>query len=268
MKAKARITVTFRCAGPLGITLNARLPPPTLRSATRTHGRAVTALVKSTEVSIAVSRPGWLRAAGRRRRGGRPACLWSASAWPDVDGARLAGRLLGRPLSGRRQEVGDRRDGGRYQAVVRPDAALIALEQAGLGEDPKVMTHGRLGETERCGQVTHGGFALWSGLDQTEQPQAGRVGECLEHSGEPVGIGTLDRLAGQRRDDGHGSVGSSHVFHDCTKTVNGSAERTAVPQWRRKGLAHHAVPRTGSRISRPHIPRQFECRQPRAWRPG
>lgn len=37
------------------------------------------------------------------------------------------------------------RDSHSSWAVVRPDAPLLAFEQAGLGEDPKVMTHGRLG---------------------------------------------------------------------------------------------------------------------------
>jgi hypothetical protein len=62
------------------------------------------------------------------------------------------------------------------------------------------MTHGRLGESKRCGEVTHTRFALRSRLDQTEQSKPSRIGECLEHSREALGIGTLNRFAGKRRD--------------------------------------------------------------------
>jgi hypothetical protein len=49
--------------------------------------------------------------------------------------------LLGRPLTRRRQQVGDGANRGRDEAVERPYASLLPLEQAGLGQDPKVVAH-------------------------------------------------------------------------------------------------------------------------------
>ena len=46
-----------------------------------------------------------------------------------------AGRTLRATLARRRKEIGDSSDRGRHQPVVRPHAALLALEQARLGED-------------------------------------------------------------------------------------------------------------------------------------
>ncbi len=86
------------------------------------------------------------------------------------------------------------------------------------------MTDCRLGEAERRGEVTDGRLALRSGLNQTEQSQPSRVGNGLQHSREPFGIGTLDRLAGKRRDSRSSGLRGSHDMHLCTNSINRVAE--------------------------------------------
>src|SRR5262245_26934706 len=52
------------------------------------------------------------------------------------------------PLAGRGEQVSDRLDRGRNEPVVGPHATLLPLQQAGLGEDTQVVTHGRLRQTD------------------------------------------------------------------------------------------------------------------------
>lgn len=131
------------------------------------------------------------------------------------------------------QQVCDHGDRGRHETVVRPDTALVALEQSGLGQDSKVMTHGRLGEPERCGEVRYGRLSVRSRLDKAEQPQPGRVRERLQHSCQPFGIGAFHRLARKGRDGRYCGLYGSHVLHRCSKLLGvpaepGSARRVAL----------------------------------------
>src|SRR5256885_8905705 len=62
-------------------------------------------------------------------------------------------------------------------------------------------------------------------LDETEQPEPSRVGECLQHPGQTFGVRALNRLAAKRRDGRQRSFGQrcSHVFHPSTNSIDSPA---------------------------------------------
>ena len=73
-------------------------------------------------------------------------------------------------------------------AVEDPDAALLAVEQAGLVQHLEVVADGRLGEVEGVVEVADAGLAVRVRGDQREQPQPDRVGERLEQRRDPLGL--------------------------------------------------------------------------------
>src|SRR5256885_17180493 len=79
---------------------------------------------------------------------------------------------LFRSLPWRRQQVGDRADRSRDQAVERPHAALLALEQTGLGQDPQVVTDGWLGQSQWRRQVADAGLAVLRSEEHTSELQS------------------------------------------------------------------------------------------------
>ena len=83
--------------------------------------------------------------------------------------------------------------------VVDPDAALLAVEQAGLVQHLEVVADRRLRQVERVLQVADAGLAVGVRGDQGQQPQPDRVGERLEQRRDPLGLVGVERLAGQRR---------------------------------------------------------------------
>jgi len=115
---------------------------------------------------------------------------------------RSASRLLGGTLARRREQIGDSLDRRRHEPVVRPHAALLPLQQAGFGEDTQVVAHSRLRKTDRGGQIADARLAIRRSLDEAEQAQARRVGECLEDTRQSLSIDTVIRLAIKRRNLG------------------------------------------------------------------
>ena len=98
-----------------------------------------------------------------------PAAEYPALVVPDLRGhpTQLARRLAGCPLPRGREQIGDGADRGGHQAVERPSAPLLTLEEPGFGQNPEVVTHSRLRESQwRC-EVTHARLAVRRGLDQT-----------------------------------------------------------------------------------------------------
>ena len=66
---------------------------------------------------------------------------------------------------------------------------MRALEDAGLGELREMVAHGGLRAAGRLGEIARAGLAVLGGGDQTEQSQAHRIGEGLEHAGELLRVG-------------------------------------------------------------------------------
>lgn len=119
------------------------------------------------------SPPVLARANGSGRVRGRRVRHLPRTAGPAGTGLRRRRRSAGSPccsFAWWRQQICDHGDRGRHEAVVRPDTALVALKQSGLGQDSEVMTHGRLGEPKGCGEVRYGRLSLRSRLDKAEQP--------------------------------------------------------------------------------------------------
>src|SRR6266508_1277832 len=102
------------------------------------------------------------------------------------------------PAAGRRQQVRHPGQGVRHQPVVRPDTALLALQESGLGQDSQVVAHRRLADAQRLGELADARLGTGSGLHQTQQTKPGRIGERLEHGGETLGIVTAYRFTGKR----------------------------------------------------------------------
>ena len=103
-----------------------------------------------------------------------------------------------------RAQVGER---VAADAVVDPDAALLAVEQAGLVQHLEVVADRRLGQVEGVVEVADARLAAVVGGDQREQPQPDRVGERLEQRRDrarpaPRVSGSRDqrRAAGDRLD--------------------------------------------------------------------
>src|SRR5690606_41510098 len=93
------------------------------------------------------------------------------------------------------------------------------------GRDWGVVADRRRGQAHRLGKVTHPGLTVRRGLEEAEQTQPRRVGECLEHPGQLLGIGPLDRFARQWRGDrlGLGKC-STHVRHPSSSSID-------LPTW-------------------------------------
>ncbi len=82
--------------------------------------------------------------------------------------------------------------------VVEPEpgplAPLLAFEDPGLGELGEMVADRRLGTAAGLGEVARARLAILARRDEREQPEPHRIGECLEESGELVGVGLGERL--------------------------------------------------------------------------
>jgi NADPH:quinone reductase-like Zn-dependent oxidoreductase len=96
------------------------------------------------------------------------------------------------------QQRGERVESAGDQPVVGPLAALLAEQQAGVGEDLHVVGDGGLGQRHRCGEVADAGLPVGLRGDQGQQAQPGRLGQRLEDGGEPLGRVDAHRLAAHR----------------------------------------------------------------------
>ena len=127
------------------------------------------------------------RGAGRARRvAGRraPEEALGHHAPPAGFRRRRTGRS-GQQLPQRRERLG--RD-----PVVRPAAALLALDEPGLEEHLQVVADGRLAQAERLRQVADARLALRLRLDQAEQAEPRRVGDGAQRR---RGVAPLPRRA-------------------------------------------------------------------------
>src|SRR5699024_10007691 len=113
-----------------------------------------------------------------RRRASRPASLAWSPVTPSGD-ERLGGGCEGV-------------DGG---AVVGPAPALLAGDEPGLDEQLHVVGDGGLGEPDGLGEVADAHLAVAAAGDHRHELDPGGVAERLEHLGQVVGDGVVDRLA-------------------------------------------------------------------------
>src|SRR5664279_4805139 len=87
-----------------------------------------------------------------------------------IAGARGPDRRPWGALSrgGRADHDGKRCECSGNRAVVDPHAALVAADQPGLEQDAQVVADGRLGQSERLGQLAHTGLPAGVRLDQRQ----------------------------------------------------------------------------------------------------
>jgi hypothetical protein len=88
--------------------------------------------------------------------------------------------------------------GFRDELVVGPFASLLAGQHAGVDENLEVVGDGRLGETDRIGQLADAGFGVLMGSDEGDEAESGGVGQRLEPSGQGFGLGGFDHLTDYR----------------------------------------------------------------------
>ena len=86
----------------------------------------------------------------------------------------------------------------RLNPEVRPFAALLSGQQAGVGENGQVVAHGGLRPSGRLDEVTRAHLSRGRVRNQTEQLQTNRVGQHLEPGGEFSSIPTFEWLGKHR----------------------------------------------------------------------
>jgi hypothetical protein len=81
------------------------------------------------------------------------------------------------------------------------------------------MTHGRLGQAQRFGEVTGAGLAVRGRHQQRQQPQPGRIGQRLESAGSVFGLLLGQHGGAQRwtavggRQQGERNAVNGHAAH-------------------------------------------------------
>jgi hypothetical protein len=96
------------------------------------------------------------------------------------------------------QSAADRGEGLFDDAVVGPLAALLAGDEASVDELFEVVGDGRLGQSNRIGELTDAGLPSVARGDQGQQAYPSRVSESLEHPGQSLGRLRVQIDPGQR----------------------------------------------------------------------
>ena len=85
-----------------------------------------------------------------------------------------------------------------HRAVIDPAGASFAFDEPGPEQDPQVMTDGRLGKTQRIGQVADAGLLGRLRVDQAENTQATGIGQDAQKRCQPSGRWFVQGSAGEQ----------------------------------------------------------------------
>ena len=96
------------------------------------------------------------------------------------------------------QNGSERVQGAGNEREIDPHAPLVPCEQAGVDKHLEVVRAGRLGESQRFGQVTHARLTAFVSGDEGQQTQPRRVRDRLQDVRQPQGRFGVQRFPHQR----------------------------------------------------------------------